>query len=98
VQEESDVSAVVGCGHVFGLLLQPILAAGHDVIRGPGPNQCVALMNRVSLYGFSRSNGSTVSHHVVFTPAIRERYAFMVYAYFFIASPSYLFNLPQVSR
>jgi hypothetical protein len=23
VQEEFDVSAMVGCGHVFGLLLQP---------------------------------------------------------------------------
>jgi hypothetical protein len=24
MQEESDVSANVGCGHVFGLLLQPL--------------------------------------------------------------------------
>ncbi len=49
------------------------LAAGHDVIRGSGPNQGDALLNRVALHGFSRSNGSTVSHHVVFTPAIRDR-------------------------
>jgi translation initiation factor 2 gamma subunit (eIF-2gamma) len=46
------------------------LAAGHDVIRGSGPNQGAALMKRVALRGFSQSNGSTVSHHVVFTPAI----------------------------
>ena len=48
------------------------LAAGHDVIRGSGPNQGGALFPRVALGGFSRSNGSTVSHHVVFTPAIRD--------------------------
>src|SRR5271157_5301348 len=48
------------------------LAGGHDVIRGSGPNQGGALFIRVALGGFSRSNGSTVSHHVVFTPAIRD--------------------------
>src|SRR5215475_3346616 len=30
---------MVGCGHVFGLLLQPLWPLGHDVIRGSGPNQ-----------------------------------------------------------
>jgi hypothetical protein len=55
-----------------------VMAAGHDVIRGSGPNQGAALFNRMALHGFSQSNGSTVSHHVVFTPAIRERYAHMV--------------------
>src|SRR5262245_19549523 len=73
VQEESDAFAMVGCGHVFGLIAAATLAAGHDVIRGSGPNQKHALVSRVALGGFSRSNGSTVSHHVVFTPAIRER-------------------------
>jgi len=49
------------------------------VIRGSGPNQGAALIKRMALGGFSESNGSTVSHHVVFTPAIRERYVYMVY-------------------
>jgi hypothetical protein len=38
------------------------VAAGHDVIRGSGPNQKHALVSRVAHNGFSRSNGSTVSH------------------------------------
>jgi hypothetical protein len=47
------------------------LAAGHDVIRGLGPNQGVALFPRVAFYGFSQSNGSTVSHQRFITPATR---------------------------
>jgi len=50
------------------------MAAGHDVIRGSGPNQGGALFPRVALGGFSQSNGAAVSHHVVITPAVRERY------------------------
>jgi hypothetical protein len=44
---------------------------GHDVIRGLGPNQGVALFPRVAFYGFSQSNGSTVSHQRFITPATR---------------------------
>jgi len=63
--------------------MRPVVAttmvAGHDVIRGSGPNQGAALMNRVALHGYSQSNDSTVSHHLVFTPAIRERYVYMAW-------------------
>ena len=38
------------------------MAAGHYVIRWSGPNQNHALVSRVAHNGFSRSNGSTVSH------------------------------------
>src|SRR5262245_15824069 len=71
---------MVGCGHVFGPAVAATVATGHDVIRGLDPNQGAALMKRMALNGFSQSNGSTVSHHVVFTPAIRERHVYMVYA------------------
>src|SRR5262245_52408497 len=40
----------------------------------------------MALNGFSQSNGSTVSHHVVFTPAIRERYVSLAFNSF-IAKP-----------
>jgi len=62
---------------LIGSVVATTMVAGHDVIRGSGPNQGAALMNRVTLHGFSQSNGSTVSHHLVFTPAIRERYIYM---------------------
>lgn len=80
LQEESDVSANGRVRSCIRPIVAATLAAGHDVIRGSGPNQGAALMRRVTLGGFSQSNGSTVSHHVVFTPAIRERYVYMVYA------------------
>ena len=80
MQEESDVSANGRVRSCIRPVVAATLAAGHDVIRGSGPNQGTALMKRVTLRGFSQSNGSTVSHHVVFTPAIRERYVYMVYA------------------
>ena len=79
MQEESDVSANGRVRSCIRPAVAATLAAGHDVIRGSGPNQGVALMKRVTLGGFPQSNGSTVSHHVVFTPAIRERYVYMVY-------------------
>ena len=75
VQEEFDVSANGRVRSCIRPVLAAALAAGHDVIRGSGPNQKHALVSRVAQNGFSRSNGSTVSHHVVFTPANRERYA-----------------------
>jgi Transposase zinc-binding domain len=80
VQEESAGSAMGRVRSCIRPIVAATLAAGHDVIRGSGPNQGAALMRRVTLGGFSQSNGSTVSHHVVFTPAIRERYVYMVYA------------------
>jgi Transposase zinc-binding domain len=79
MQEESDVSANGRVRSCIRPIVAATLAAGHDVIRGSGPNQGAALMKRMALHGFSQSNGSTVSHHVVFTPAIRERYVYMVY-------------------
>ena len=86
MQEESDVSANGRVRSCIRPIVAATLAAGHDVIRGSGPNQGAALMKRMALGGFSQSNGSTVSHHVVFTPAIRERCVYMVYA-LFIAKP-----------
>jgi hypothetical protein len=76
MQEESDVSAngrVRSCIRPFSAAA---LAAGHDVIRGSGPNQKHALVSRVAQNGLPEQR-STVSHHVVFTPAIRERYGYM---------------------
>jgi hypothetical protein len=75
VQEESGGSAIDRVRSCMRPVVATAMVAGHDVIRGLGPNQGVALINRVALRGFSQSNGSTVSHHLVFTPAIRERYA-----------------------
>src|SRR5262244_851492 len=80
MQEESDVSANGRVRSCIRPAVAATLAAGHDVIRGSGPNQGAALKKRMALSGFSQSNGSTVSHHVVFTPAIRECYVYMVYA------------------
>src|SRR5215475_4612425 len=74
VQEESDVSAngrVRSCIRPF---VAAAVAAGHDVIRESGPNQKHALVSRVAHNGLPDQR-STVSHHVVFTPANRERYA-----------------------
>ena len=44
------------------------------MIRGSGPNQKHALVSRVAL-NVLPDQRSTASHRVVFTPAIRERYA-----------------------
>jgi hypothetical protein len=85
------------CGRVRSCI-RPIvaatLAAGHDVIRGSGPNQGAALINRMALHGFSRSNGSTVSHQRRHHPLqILDASLTWPILYFFIAEPL-TFNLP----
>jgi hypothetical protein len=78
LQEESDIAAIwFEVRSCIRPVIATALAAGHDVIRGSGPNQRVALFPRVTLCGFSRSNGSTISHQRVITPTIRKRYADM---------------------
>jgi hypothetical protein len=74
VQEESDVSAIGRVRSCIRPIVAAALAAGHDVIRGSGPNQKHALVSRVAHNGLPDQR-STFSHHVVFTPAIQERYA-----------------------
>src|SRR5262249_48710025 len=74
VQEESDVSANGRVRSCIRPVVAAALAAGHDVIRKSGPNQKHALVRRVAHNGLPDQR-STVSHHVVFTPANRERYA-----------------------
>src|SRR5215468_8096709 len=69
VQEESDVSANGRVRSCIRPVVAAALAAGHDVIRGSGPNQKHALVSRVAHNGLPDQR-STVSHHVVFTPAI----------------------------
>ena len=69
VQEESDVSANGRVRSCIRPIVAATLAAGHDVIRGSGPNQKHALVSRVAHNGLPEQR-STVSHHVVFTPAI----------------------------
>ena len=63
------------------------LAAGHDVIRGSGPNQGGALFPRVALGGFSRSNGSTVSHPSFSPLQFETLHLHSSIPYFFIAEP-----------
>jgi Transposase zinc-binding domain len=94
MQEESDVPR---CGRVRSCI-RPIvaatLAAGHDVIRGSGPNQGAALINRMALHGFSRSNGSTVSHQRRHHPLqILDASLTSPILYFFIDEPL-TFNFP----
>src|SRR5262245_4485971 len=74
VQEESDVSANGRVRSCIRPVVAAALATGHDVIRKSGPNQKHALVSRVAHNGLPDQR-STVSHHVVFTPANRERYA-----------------------
>jgi hypothetical protein len=57
VQEESDVPRYGRVRSCIRPVIAAALAAGHDVIRGLGPNQGAALMNRMALHGFSQSNG-----------------------------------------
>src|SRR5262249_43094919 len=61
VQEESDASANGRVRSCIRPVVAAAVAAGHDVIRGSGPNQKHALVRRVAHNGVSRSN-STLSH------------------------------------
>ena len=63
VQEESDVSANGRVRSCIRPVVAAALAAGHDVIRGSGPNQKHALVSRVAQNGLPDQR-STVSHHV----------------------------------
>jgi len=45
------------------------MTAGHDEVRGSGPNQVIALRGARAHSGFSRSPGRPVRHHAIVTPA-----------------------------
>ena len=51
-QELSDVAAaLVGCGHVSGLLMRREVAAGPNALRGSGPNRSHAFGSAMTLAG-----------------------------------------------
>src|SRR5215467_7089878 len=76
VQEESDVSANGRVRSCIRSFIAAIVAADHDVIRGSGPIKSTRSLVAWHRTGFPDQR-STVSHHVVFTPAMRERYRYM---------------------
>ena len=57
---------LVGCGHVFGLLMRHSMAAGHNALRGSGPGQKLAFDDAMAHRGLSGSPDPPALHYVLF--------------------------------
>jgi len=77
LQEEFDVDRDGRVRSCIRPIVAAAVAAGHDVIRWSDPNQKHALVSRVALNGFSRSNGSPVSHQSRHHPCNPRRNAYI---------------------
>ena len=62
-------AALVGCGHVSGLFVRPGMAAGHNALRGPGPNRKHAFKDALTHAG-SPDPGTTYLHYVIMSSPI----------------------------